>query len=362
MRFFTALALPTLFLAIAVARAADSYPSPADLPSDGDRSRAVAEITGKPVSFGELLDSAHESLEHQKAVYELRRRQLDEDYRRAQQQTLEGELNRMLNERVTATEAHARGITTFKLIGEVKTPPVTDQEVKALYEQRKIDGAEPFEKIAPQLRDGLAQQKSETAVNDYLMQLRVKYKVTPLLQPLRTQVAAEGPSRGPVGAPVTIVEFADFQCPFCRRLEPSLEHLLARYPTQVRLVYRHYPLTEIHPEALHAAQASVCAERQGKFWEMHDAIFADQAPLSLSSLRALAAKVQLDSDKFEQCVRDPDMNKVISDDVHAGDDLSVHSTPTLFVNGRYVEGGVPEEKLVELVEDELKRTPMQAAR
>jgi len=242
----------------------------------------------------------------------------------------------------------------------VKTPPVTDEEVRALYEARKVPGAPAFEQVAAQLKEGLEQQKTEAALQRFYAGLRAKHKITASLDPLRSPVAADGPSRGPTDALVTIVEFADFQCPYCRRLEPELTDILKRYPTQVRLVYKHYPLDDIHPQALHAAQAAVCAGNQGKFWEIHDGIFADTTPLSLNSLRSIAQRAEMDTTKFEECVRSQDPNSVIGADIRAGNDLAVRSTPALFVNGRYIEGAVPEEKIVAVIEDELKRQPAPA--
>jgi protein-disulfide isomerase len=292
---------------------------------------------------------------HQATEYDMQRRQLDIDYRRALQATLEDRLDKLLDRRAIELEADARKTTAIKLLGEVKTPPVTDAEIRALYEARKVPGAPEFEQVAGQLRDGLEQQKTEAALKSYYAGLRAKYKVTGSLDPLRSTVAVDGPSRGPADASVTIVEFADFQCPYCRRLEPELNDILKRYPTQVRIVYKHYPLDDIHPQALHAAQAAVCAGKQGKFWEVHDAIFADTTPLSLNSLRAIAQRADIDSSKFEECVRSQDPNTVISADIRAGNDVAVRSTPALFLNGRFIEGAVPEEKLVSVIEDELKR-------
>lgn len=357
MRGFICGSLATLLCAAAAgAPAPDAYPGPANLPAAAERSHPVAEIAGQSVSFGDLMDSAQNPLSQQQAVYRLRRLQLDEDYRRAQQQTLEEELDKLVDRRVLQLEAQARKMTTLQLVSEVKTPAVTDQEVRELYEARKVEGVPEFPQVAAELREGLKRQKSEAALADFYGKLRKKYHADLVLEPLRAPVAAEGPGRGAEHPLVTIVEFADFQCPFCRRIEPSLQALLTRYPSQLRVVFRYYPITDIHPEALHAAQAAVCADRQGKFWPMHDAIFADTAPLSPTSLRALAQKVGVDSEKFERCVHGSEMNDAISADVRAGDELSVHATPTLFINGRFVEGGVPEDRIVAVIEDELQRT------
>jgi len=346
-------------MSVFLAGAAAAAPVAAD-PTAGDGKRTVAEIAGKPVTFAELLNEAHASLASQSNEYELRRRQLDIDYRRAQQATLEEQLDKFLDRRAVELEADARKTNALKLLGEVKTPPVTDEEVRALYEARKVPGAPAFEQVAAQLKEGLEQQKTEAALQRFYAGLRAKHKITASLDPLRSPVAADGPSRGPTDALVTIVEFADFQCPYCRRLEPELTDILKRYPTQVRLVYKHYPLDDIHPQALHAAQAAVCAGNQGKFWEIHDGIFADTTPLSLNSLRSIAQRAEMDTTKFEECVRSQDPNSVIGADIRAGNDLAVRSTPALFVNGRYIEGAVPEEKIVAVIEDELKRQPAPA--
>jgi protein-disulfide isomerase len=327
---------------------------PPGMPADASADTVIGQIKGKPITLGYLKQFAHERLEQQRATYELRRKQLDLDYRRAQQQVLEEELKRSLDQQVLSLEAESRRTNVLKLSGEVRIPPVSEDEVRARYESRKVQGAPPFEQVAAEIRKGLEEEKSSAAMEAYYSRLRTKYGASGAVQPLRQAVAADGPARGPSDAPVTIVEFADFQCPFCRRMVPTLQHVLERYPTQVRIVFRYLPLTEIHPEALHAAEAAVCAQRQGKFWEMHDAIFSDDSPLGIGSLRAIAARIGLNSDTFETCVRDPDVNKPINSDVHAAESLGVRATPTLFVNGRFLQGGMPEESIIALIDDELK--------
>ena len=355
-----ALAVAALTLPVWAAYAGQNYALSGPMPADGSRSRVVADVHGKPITFGDVLDEAHGDLDRQQQVYESRRHQLDADYARAEQSTLEDKLNTLINRQVLTLEANAHHTTPLKLLATVKAPEVTDSEVRALYDSRKTDGTPPFEQVASMIRSGLENQNTQTALNDYYAKLRAKYGVEDLLQPLRVQVAAVGPSRGPQDARVTVVEFGDYQCPFCRKLEPTLQSVLQQYSHQVRFVFRNFPLTEIHPEALHAAQAAVCAQEQGEFWPMHDAIFADQAPLSIGSLRAIAGKVGVDSSKFESCVRSQTPNKIIHEDVEAGDELAVEGTPTLFIDGRYLNGAVSRETLVSVIEDELQRHAAQS--
>ena len=355
MRIPFALVVCTLLTAGAsAAGAAQNYSPSIPMPADGNSSRVIATIHGEPLTFGELLNGAHADLQHQSEIYDIRRRQLDIDYERAQQSTLSDKLNSLIDQRLLEIEAKGRHTTPLKLLAYVKTPPVTDDEVRALYDARAGAGTPPFDQVKDVIRNGLEDQKAQEALKDYYDTLRAKYGVVDYLQPLRQRVAAIGPSLGPADAPVTIIEFGDYECPFCRRLEPTLESVLKQYSHQVRFVFRNFPLTQIHPDAMHAAEAAVCAQQQGKFWPMHDAIYADTAPLSIATLRALAKQVGLDSQKFELCVRSPAPVKLINADIQAGDDLAVEGTPTLFINGRYINGAVPREQLVSVIQDELK--------
>jgi protein-disulfide isomerase len=145
---------------------------------------------------------------------------------------------------------------------------------------------------------------------------------------------ANSPILGPGDAPVTIVEFSDFQCPFCSRVDPVLKQVLAQYPKQVRLIYKNLPLTSIHPYALGAAQAAVAAQKQGKFWEMHDLLFANQRALQPDALKSYAQRLGLDVAKFEADSAAAETMAAIQDDIKLSRTVGVRGTPTLFVNGK----------------------------
>ena len=187
------------------------------------------------------------------------------EYAQKKYELLEGALNQVIEERLLEAEAAARGVGAEQLLAELKGKPVTDADVDAFYEQNKAQIPNPKEQVAPRIKQFLEQQGQQTARQDFFSQLRTKYKVEYKMEPFRAEVAATGPSKGPANAPVTIVEFSDFECPFCSRVVPTLDQVRAKYGDKVRIVFRQYPLP-FHNNAQKAAEASLCANDQGKFW------------------------------------------------------------------------------------------------
>ena len=161
--------------------------------------------------------------------------------------------------------------------------------------------------------------------------------------------AEESPAIGPEGARITIVEFSDFQCPFCSRLAESMHRLLEEYPGDIRLEFRHFPLS-FHVNARTAAEAAVCAQQQGKFWEMHDAMFANQASLSREGLMELAPNAGVDVDALAACLDAGEVGARVDSDQETGTALGVTGTPNFFVNGVNFAGALPYEELVAIVE------------
>lgn len=160
---------------------------------------------------------------------------------------------------------------------------------------------------------------------------------------------------GPKDAKVTIVEFADFQCPFCARMVPTLKEIVEQYKGKVRWVYRDFPLREIHPEALPAAVAANCAGTQGKYFEMHHALFENYARLGAGLYKELAGKMSLDVSKFEACLKDPKMEAEVLKDAADGQNLGINGTPAYFVNGRKLGGAVDRAEFARLIEAELAK-------
>ncbi|MEK7124243.1 MAG: DsbA family protein [Patescibacteria group bacterium] len=152
--------------------------------------------------------------------------------------------------------------------------------------------------------------------------------------------------RGNFSAPVTLVEFSDFECPFCKSHLPTLDRILKDYKDSVRLVYKHFPLTSIHPNAQKAAEASECASEQGKFWEYHDLLFEKQAGgLSIEKYKQWAVQLGLNSAKFNGCLDSSKYADKVSADSKEGSGAGVSGTPATFINGKLVSGAVPYEQI-----------------
>jgi protein-disulfide isomerase len=186
--------------------------------------------------------------------------------------------------------------------------------------------------------------------------LKKEYSYKSYLEPVRTEVATAGfPSKGPTDAPVTIVEFSDFECPYCGGLFPTLKQVEKEYGDRVRLVYRQFPLTNIHPYAQKAAEASLCANDQKHFWEFHDSMFGNQRELSIADLKQRAVDLKLDSGMFNQCLDSGKHAAAVQKDLQEGARAGVTGTPALFINGRLLSGNQPLAGIKEVIDDELQR-------
>jgi len=174
-----------------------------------------------------------------------------------------------------------------------------------------------------------------------------------------TQVGAidlrpDDPVRGNPRAPVTIVLFSDFQCPFCARVGPTLDEVQRTYGDRVRIVWKHEPLP-FHPNALPAAKAAEAAREQGKFWQMHDRLFASQRELSPDSYDRLAREIGLDLHRFQEASRSDKARSRIEEDQRLAARIGAQATPTMFVNGEKVEGAVPFAMLKAVIDRKLGR-------
>jgi len=330
------------------------------LAADPANNVVIAKVGRDTISYAQLQKSIQETLDKQQTEHETQLQQLNLSFMRTRQEYIEGELGKMVDDRVLELEAAARKTTPAALTAATRTPPVTDAQERSFYESQKAQLSQSFAQIEQKIKQFLQNQADEQSRRKYLDSLRAKYHASVTLDPLRERVEATGPQRGPTSAPVTIVEFSDFQCPYCGRFTPVLKQLLAAYPTQVRLVYEYFPLSSIHPNAQKAAEAAVCANNQGKFWEMHDTLFAEQSSLEIQALKEKAERLGLDAKQFDECLDSGAASAAVAADVTAGQRLGIGSTPVSFVNGRFVAGAVTLEQMTALVDDELHRSPSTA--
>jgi len=315
----------------------------------------VAMVKGRAISYADLEAQIGDKLAKQQEEHVAKLQQLDVSYARDRHAFVEKELGKLIDDRVLELEATARKSTSAALLEAIKTRSISDEEVRSFYNQNAARINQPLDQIAPKIKSYLQTQASDKSKRDYLDLLRGKYSASMTLEPLREQVAATGPARGPEIAQITIVEFSDFQCPFCGKFEPELQKVLTAYPTNVRLVYRNLPLPSVHPEAEKAAEAAVCADRQGKFWEMHDTLFSEQSALDQPSLKEKAKRLGLDTAKFNDCLEKGEAVASIKADEVEAQRLGLDATPATFVNGRFVNGAVSYDELVTMIKDELRK-------
>ena len=276
---------------------------------------------------------------------------------RERSEILERGLALLVDEKLVELEASKRKLSVDELLeteiaSQVAEP--TDQEVDAFYESRKSQIRQPKEEVAERIRTYLRQQRGMEAHAVYVSELKDAYGFTSYLEPFRMPVKDQGfPSKGPESAPVTIVEFSDFECPYCSRVNPTLDQVVDRYGDKVRLVFRQFPLSRIHPNAQKAAEASLCAGEQGKFWQMHDVMFRDQRNLGVAALREKAATVDVEMDPFNECLDSDRYADAVAADLEEGATLGVTGTPAIFINGRFLSGAQPFEEFSKIIDDEL---------
>src|SRR3954451_22623981 len=179
-------------------------------------------------------------------------------------------------------------------------------------------------------------------------------------EPVKIPVAG-APSMGPANAKITVVEFSDFQCPYCAVAISEINALLKAYPTQIKLIFKQFPL-ETHPQADLAAAAAIAAHKQGKFWPMHDAMFAHRNDLSRKNLLLLAKQIGLNVDQFESDIDSTEVRETVVRDVQDGDRAHVEGTPTLFISGQRYNGPVTLASLKPVIDAELAGPQSAAAR
>jgi len=266
-------------------------------------------------------------------------------------------LDGMIAQELLKREAAARGTTPEALTTEEiekKAPEPSDADIQKVYDENKAQlGGQTLEQIKPRIVQYLKGQKQDERRTAFIAELKKKYPTTVALKPPVVDVAAAGrPERGPKNASVTIIEFSDYQCPFCGRAEGVVDEVMKHYGNKVRLVYRDFPLP-MHPQARPASEAANCANAQGKFWEYHAALFANQTALDEDKLKEYAKSVGLDPAKFEQCLKDKPFKAAIDKDVADGEKVGVNGTPAFFINGRMLSGAQPFDKFKEVIDEEL---------
>ncbi len=279
------------------------------------------------------------------------------DLRKQEYKLKSDALNQYIRKKLIEVDAKKRGLSAEELLKQEvdsKIAEPSDDEAKGYYLALRSQTSLPFDQIKPQAKQLLKNSEIQQAREAYADSLRDKTEISILLQPPSVQVGYD-PARvkGSADAPVTIVEFADFQCPFCSRVQPALKDVLARYQGKVKLAYRDFPLSQIHQHAEMAAEASHCALTQGKYWEMNDAMFADQSKLEEAALVKTAASLGLDQNSFASCLKSGKYKAVVQQDFDAGTQAGVNATPTFFINGEFLSGAQSDADFTKIIDRQL---------
>jgi protein-disulfide isomerase len=305
----------------------------------------LAEVDGIAISRAEVEKIAG------KNFFNLR----EQLYRLERQKTEE-----LINATLLTREARKRGISVATLLDQevnTKILPGGEDEIEAFYKVNKERLPVELNKVHDQIRDFLREKKIEAQKALFFKSLRSKSKiVTYLKQPpvFRAEISVNGaPFKGPEGAPVTIIKFEDFQCPYCKQVQPTFVELFKQYDGKVRLVHKDFPLEAIHPLARQTAEAARCANEQGKFWSYHDKLYASAPKLSAEDLKNYAKEVGLNVGLFDRCFSTGKYRAIVEKDLSDGVQLGVTATPIFFINGREISGAQPLETFVTMIEEEL---------
>jgi len=337
-------------LAVCMTLSAPAWPVAQRGPAVTPAPDTVAVVGDRLISAAELDVAARDRLVRiRNDEYAIRRQVLDEL------------VGRVLIEHAAAARDLAPDDFVRREIDARASAP-TDEQARAVFDSDPTRyRGQPFDAAAGQIRSGLVQSRAADARRRLVADLKGRTNVRLLLEPPRANIdVPAGPARGPTDAPVTIVEFSDFQCPFCRNATETLTRIEAAFAGKVRLVFIDFPLP-IHADASRAAEAAACADEQGRFWDMHDALFASQAALRQADLERHADRLGLDAAGFRACLASGRHAARWRQGRALGQKHGVTATPTFFVNGRMVTGAIPFEAFRDVVIEELERTPRRDA-
>ena len=313
--------------------------------ADEDPGKVVAQVGGASITLEEVDRRAAGKLQRlRNEEYDARRQALDD----------------MIVERLFQKEAAARGVTQDALLKaevDAKVTPPTAGDVKTVYEQnRAAAGTRTLAELTPLIERSLREHRQAERAAQFRDELKAKTGVKVTLDAPRVAmtVPADAPTLGPAGAPVTIVEYLDYQCPFCHRAQGVVDEVLSRYAGKVRFVHRDFLLGK--PRSLPAARAARCAGEQGKFWEYHRNLLVGSGDMSDEDLRSRAAAMGLDAGRFSACVASDRFDADIQRSTQSGNALGIDATPTFFVNGRRLMGALPADQFAEVIDSELGKS------
>ena len=310
----------------------------------------VASWSGGDISSTELDDSISTELTKLKA-----------EYVASSHDARKNGLDALLGEKVLEAEAKKRDLDGIEALLKIevndKIAEPTDDEVSAFYTvMARRMGGRSLDEVRPAIVGEIKRRATAERFETFMGEMREAYAVKTSLQapemPRIPVSADDDPFIGPEDAPVTIVQFAEFQCPYCGRAKEVIDQVMERYDGKIKMVYRDFPLS-FHDRAIPAAIAANCAGEQGQYWPMFDALMSNQRALADSDLTGHATKIGLDLDKWNTCRKDPAQAAEVQKDFEDGTKAGVQGTPAFFINGIFLNGAVPLEQFTTIIDAEL---------
>jgi|HubBroStandDraft_6_1064221.scaffolds.fasta_scaffold04609_2 predicted DsbA family dithiol-disulfide isomerase len=273
-----------------------------------------------------------------------------DQYYKAQREALD----RLIDDALLEMQAQRENLTVPQLLekhvtSKVKDP--TDDQLEVYYEGVQTD--QPFAAVRDKILETIRQRRIANARKEYLNSLRNQANLEVLLASPSVDVAlGDGPTRGTPNAPVLLIEFADYECPYCQKINADLKKLEADYSGKVLFAFKDFPLP-MHKHAQKASEAARCAGLQDKYWEYHDLLFQKGNGLEISQLKEYARTLKLDAAKFDQCLDSGDAAAAVKKDQEQGQKLGLTGTPSFFVNGHFFSGAATYTMLREIVDQQL---------
>ena len=319
-----------LFLAVGLSLQAQETP---------DRDQVIAEVGGQKLTVADLQQQQGGKLLQARYQYYMNQRKA---------------LDQLIDDKLIEIEAKKRNLSNDQLLNtvvfkELKDP--TEDQLQVYYEG--MDATEPYEAVRDRVLEHIRDLRREKARAAYVQKLRNNASVQVLLAPPLADVnVKDAYVQGATNPPVTLVEFADYECPYCQKITPELQKLEKEYGDRLAVVYKDFPLP-MHHTSQKAAEAARCAGEQGKFWEYHDLLFGDQNRLDHNGLLEKAKSLKLDEKQFDSCLTNEKYKIQIQQDSQEGMRAGVSGTPGFFINGIFLSGVQPEATFEKTIQEQL---------
>lgn len=317
-------------------------PAPAaQVPSAGD-GEALAKLNGEVITDEEVRKVAGPKIaQAEMELFDVRKAALDQ----------------IIDDRLLEAAAKKEGTAKADFLKKsvFDKIKIEDKEVEKFYNENKAQmQGKSLEGVKGNIRGFLFRDKHQKVYGDLLAGLRKKADLEVLIHAPKVEIEeGDNPAIGPKDAPVKIVEFTDYQCPFCGKARPTVNQILKEYKGKVRYVIRDFPLG-FHKDAPKAHEAARCAGEQNKYWDFNKRLFENQREIKEEDLKKYAGEVKLKMDKFNECLSSGKYTAIVRENQEYGEKVGVSGTPAFFVNGRMISGARPFSAFKEIIDDELR--------